>query len=527
MKKIIIGACAIGMCFVLTACGTSKNDATLTRLGNQLDETANTISNIQTINPTEITLTADSLEKISAKESPYPLYRNIRTAQESLQTEEQIKSIILNKTTNIKSNLSKNLTLSKSQISAIKELTENLGKYTNSISYSKNDLQSTAKAINSLKKNVEKFSPQLNAKINRLTCNSNARSAYYENLLATLNEIENCVYPYGYDNQMALYKEQNTQNQFNTSQNTTNDTNESENKQGIKNIDTYQQTTNNYTNCNDCDDKNCENCTNQPQQPQYYNQYATPYGLRNHYPYNYSAITPYSQFNPNRNTDTYGPTLRNIDTYGNNYAYNGINNYPVYNNAYNNFMFNKRYYPNQQFGHFYTSNDINRLAYENVPPMTTYVNSSADNLEPSINENQEKTEENTTIQDNLANTPKTLEYIAERDDKNTIIEHNDPISNAYTEQTTTHSANTEILETSATFKPIIDNSTNNNSKENNIIEKSSATNQLKSVSNPKVYIENNNNEEPTEIIAHNPESVLSATFPDINNKIPKPAKQVG
>ena len=189
-------------------------------------------------------------------------------------------------------------------------------------------------------------------------------------------------------------------------------------------------------------------------------------------------------------------------------------------------MFNKRYYPNQQFGHFYTSNDINRLAYENVPPMTTYVNSSADNLEPSINENQEKTEENTTIQDNLANTPKTLEYIAERDDKNTIIEHNDPISNTDSEQTT-HSLSTEILETSATFKPITENSTNNNSKENNIIEKIPATNQLKSVSNPKVYIENNNNEEPTEIIAHNLESVLNTTVSDINSKIPKPAKQVG
>ena len=53
MKKILLGTFAIGMCFVLSACGTSQNDATLTKLGNQLDETANTISKIQTLNPTE------------------------------------------------------------------------------------------------------------------------------------------------------------------------------------------------------------------------------------------------------------------------------------------------------------------------------------------------------------------------------------------------------------------------------------------------------------------------------------------
>ena len=55
MKKIILGITAILLTITLSACGASSNDAAITNLGNQLDETANTITSFKMINPNEHT----------------------------------------------------------------------------------------------------------------------------------------------------------------------------------------------------------------------------------------------------------------------------------------------------------------------------------------------------------------------------------------------------------------------------------------------------------------------------------------
>ncbi|MBP3431810.1 MAG: hypothetical protein J6K39_03040 [Clostridia bacterium] len=393
MKKIILGTLAAAMCVTVTACGTSANDAALNNLGNQLDKTANTISNIQTVNPTDLNLSTKTLETIANKDAS--VYSNVINTQQALLNEEYYKMDILNKTSKIKNSLGKDLKLSKAQTNAIKELTNNLAKYTNSVEYSKTEMNSSVKSIVSMKKNVEKNSDKINAKLNRLACNSNSRAAYYENILSTLNELD--CYISGSCGNEQTQTDIDTANSTQSSEETkkqeqTSDSKSTENKNGslTKNIDTYlpSDTTSGV--------ENCPNCTNQtntqnnnsaetnnsnpanngtiapaqpyaiPPRPAYpsngmnapyntnnaYAAFGAPSGMYPSQPYGYNSNNinmRYNRYNTSKNTDTYAPTARNIDTYrfnpangayGNNYnAYNtvtnGINSGNAAQNTYN------------------------------------------------------------------------------------------------------------------------------------------------------------------------------------------------
>ena len=56
MKKIFLGITAVALTLTLAACGTSGSSAAITSLSNQLDETSNTVSNMQTVNTSDISL---------------------------------------------------------------------------------------------------------------------------------------------------------------------------------------------------------------------------------------------------------------------------------------------------------------------------------------------------------------------------------------------------------------------------------------------------------------------------------------
>lgn len=369
MKKIILGSLAVAMCFTVTACGTSQGNATVTSLGNQLDQTANTISSVETVSPTELTLSEVMNEEESKDSCKHSLHDNMLLAQQSLLNEEYYKMDILNKTSKIKNKLSKDVKLSKAQANAVKELTSNLTKYTNSVGYTRNELKNTVKSISSLKKNTDKNSDKINAKLNKLACNSNTRACYYQNILNTLNQIENFI---GIDEDDTNSQDSTTETPNNL-ENETNST-EPQNKSGLpKNIDTYLPSTNQT--CPKCgneitdaqNNKTCPNCgaelvtpipvtpyNNMPYNTPYnapYNTPYNPYNSNNFNPYannyggmpynygmqNYGYNTPYAPynragFNPNRNTDSFGPMARNIDTYrGYGYNYNeGLTN-PGYN----------------------------------------------------------------------------------------------------------------------------------------------------------------------------------------------------
>lgn len=400
MKKIFLGVMAVTLSLALTACGTSANSATITNLGNQLDETANTVSNIQTVNPTDLNLTKNMLETMS-NASNSKLYSNAYNTQQNLINEEYYKTDILKKTANIKNSISKDIKLSKAQITAVKDLTSSLAKYTNSIAYTQGEMTNTIKSISSMKKNIDKNSDKINAKLNRLACNSNSRSSYYENLLNTLEQLETCLDVEGDTTSQNI---QTLDDETNNSDDTS-DTTDNEQDDTNNNIDTYRPGNKKYKKrkyCPDCQPNYPSNFNENINNARNYNQLYNPNTVNNG-TYNNPTI-PYgnvynrfNRFNPSRNTDTYGPTMKNIDTYGYNaanngygYGMNGLYRNGVY--GYGNGMFGNRYnfgnglgygygyglagyngglngaYPNK----IYNSNNFNRMI---MPNNTTFVNS--------------------------------------------------------------------------------------------------------------------------------------------------------
>lgn len=382
MKKIILGITAILLTITLSACGASSNEAAITNLGNQLDETANTITNFKTINPNDLSISSEKTNTFSNE-----TISNSRQAQLLLLNEQYCKTDILRQTAKLKSGLSKNLKLSKAQITAIKDYTNSLGKYTNSIAYTESEMESAAKSVSSLKKNSAKNTEKINAKLSRLMCNSNARSAYFENILHTLEELENCLNLNFNQNEnktppIIIDTPDNDQNSATDTQNQP----QSQNKNKIKNIDTYapypintDKTPNNKVN---------KNIKTQPSNFQEFGEDGEYYRYIN--PINTQIGQNDNQFNPPRNIDTYAPITRNIDTYGINngigygintpfganrmYGGNGIYNGMYGNRFYGNgFCYNGFNQMNNPYG-IYNSNNINRMTTPYQYPAITSAN---------------------------------------------------------------------------------------------------------------------------------------------------------
>ena len=155
---------------------------------------------------------------------------------------------------------------------------------------------------------------------------------------------------YQYNNQNNTNKNMNnknntTNNYVNNSENTNNDTNNNKTQKGlVKNIDTYKANSGNASdNANLANNENNGNnnmiANNRMRYPG--NAYNRPYNNRpynNPYYNNYYPNYGYNRgFNPGRNTDTYYPLNKNIDTYrinpngyNNEYNYYGYNNYNTY-----------------------------------------------------------------------------------------------------------------------------------------------------------------------------------------------------
>ncbi len=312
MKKFFIGMTGIALCLCLTACGKSSNPSSISGLSNQLDSTANALTSISTISPSQIDLS--NTDKTT-------LCEDSRMTMQALLNEQYYKTEILDRTATLKNNLGE-ITLSKAQKSALGDLTNTLNKYTNSIVNTKYEMTSSAKSISSLKKDTSKNEEKLRAKYNRLACNSNMRSAYYENILNTLDEIEDCLNLNCPSCNKPNNQIQQEQNPADDLKDVADDNKIVENKNSKallkKNIDTYQ-------NKNDINES--ENIENEilPER-----------NTRRHFYHNpnrtNTVYNRFERFNPTRNTDTYGPNRRNIDSFGG-YGYNGgygFNNYGGY-----------------------------------------------------------------------------------------------------------------------------------------------------------------------------------------------------
>lgn len=403
--KIILSGLSLLLCVTLTACGSSSETAAVTNLANQLDKTNNSIASIKQVADTDIDMTEEMLDKLATENKNESVQKNLNITKNTLMLEQLYKANVMYETAKIKRYLAKeDVKLAKNQVSAIKDLTASLSKYNNSVAYSGNEFNSTYRNYNKMKKTANKNAERVNAKLNKLACNSNARCSYYENLLNTLKQVEDvlgiqddyvALPPYentpdsnitqptpenGTENieneitnetpEVDNSTDENTLNNINKEDETNKEDNNQKNK-SIKNIDTFdnqaKNKTNNLNNVNDSQNNQTYNKNVAPtpyvspapyqgNTPPYTNM-MPPYQGSNmvNNPNYYNAIGRRHVLNPNRNTDTYGPTMKNIDTYRNNYEFNnGIynGNYGI-NNGINNGSNNG----------IYNSNNINRLTY--------------------------------------------------------------------------------------------------------------------------------------------------------------------
>lgn len=308
---------------------TTNDQAVIDKLSTQLDKVINTVSEVSVANIDEISrediggIQFTSQSTLSGARQPATaIAKNI----------ESNRYQILRKAKTIKKDIvGGDIKLGNDNARAISELTNSMQKYTTELTRTKSDYRNTVRSISKL----DDTNTQFDAKLTRLNCCLESRDCYMNNILQSLNNVESIL--------DALDNNTNNNNNNNDYTNTQQDTSESNTKDwGNKTPEDYTNSnstnipsnfnipnynlpqnynSNQYNYTPNCPDGNCfnnQNCENGI----CYNNVA---GM-NGYTYNRGP------FNPNRNTDTYGPGLTNIDTYrftgnGYNYGYNfGPNN---------------------------------------------------------------------------------------------------------------------------------------------------------------------------------------------------------
>ena len=318
MKKLLIFAGILATSLSIAGCSGTNESAVINRLSHQLDRTANTVNTINQDTSSDI-----AIENISRLFSDKATTSQISVLSEAYQSSANaasgargLSSKINKKIINIKKSIAGNLKLGNENTGTINELTTSMQKYTSNLNKTKSEYKNAAKAI--YKIGEENESEQLNVKLARLSCCVEARNCYMQNLLLTLENIENILNGLE-DNQNENEVVENEQNDYQNDLETQNIQNNAQIQNQMP-INQNYNANNGYYN----------------QQPYYPN--ATNYGGANGYNGNFNYPYAYGNgaggygwrggFNPDRNTDTYGPGVTNIDTYkfnGNNRRFNGSN----------------------------------------------------------------------------------------------------------------------------------------------------------------------------------------------------------
>lgn len=315
MKKLLIFAGILATSLSVVGCSGTNESAVINRLSHQLDRTATTVNSINQDPSSDI-----AIENISRLFSDKASTSQIKVLSDAYQSSANAASSarglsnkINRKIVNIKKSIAENLKLGNENTATINELTTSMQKYTSYLNKTKSEYKNAAKAIYKIGEDNE--SEQLNVKLARLSCCVESRNCYMQNLLLTLENIENIL--------NGLEADQNENENIETSQNEYQENFEPQTTQNSQ-IQNQIPINQNYS----------YNNGYYPQQP--YNPTTTYYGNANGYnnafnnPYGYGngAYGWRGGFNPDRNTDTYGPGVTNIDTYkfnGNNRRFQGSN----------------------------------------------------------------------------------------------------------------------------------------------------------------------------------------------------------
>ena len=351
-NKMILGALSLLLCVTMAGCSSSTSTMTKTNISSQLDKTNNSIATVKSVSASDVEIDNEKLDSIDSEQKCAQFKNNMARAQATINAENYYKDEILYKTALIKKYLQKeDLKLKKGELNALKDLNANLSNYNDNVARSSNEFNATYRNYNTMKRSASRNIDRVNAKLNKITCNSNTRCSYYINILNTLQSMEDIlgIDDYDYYNDLKDNILEDTPSESIETPNENEETietpsgngqtNEKLNNQNgkrffPKNIDTYRNIENNAENINE--NTGTENNTT-----------------------------------PIRNTDTYAPFRRNIDTYrpyGYGYGMYGMNGYGM--NGYGmNGMYNG--YGMNGYGNFYNrginspygynSNNINRL----------------------------------------------------------------------------------------------------------------------------------------------------------------------
>lgn len=315
MKKLLIFAGVLATSLSLAGCSGTNESAVINRLSHQLDRTANTVSTINQDASSDIAIenisklfsNKASTSQISVLSEAYQSSANAASSARGLSNKINKKII------NIKKSIAGNIKLGNDNTGTINELTTSMQKYTSNLNKTKSEYKNVANAIYKIGEDNE--SEQLDVKLAKLSCCVEARNCYMQNLLLTLENIENIL--------NGIEESTQEENEDNQVQNSfENDLISQQTKdlpaQNSTQINQNYPFSNGYY----------------PNQP--YNQNTMYYGgangynnaYNNGYGYGYGSYGWRGGFNPDRNTDTYGPGATNIDTYkfnGNNRHFNGSN----------------------------------------------------------------------------------------------------------------------------------------------------------------------------------------------------------
>ncbi len=306
MKKIIISIFCFIVCLAMVGCSSNSDSQALKNLNSQLNRVSEIVSSTSS---SEVSEVSPSFSQPYTNNN-YQLPRLKENAYQNMLKEEELRQNVLTLNVYLKETQGKKYKLGKNKANALNDLTSNLSKYATYL----NDTKANVKnSVNKIKKSTKIQSldiEQAKAGYVELGNNMNERLSYLSNLYNTLNEIailldNNCIEEnnnintnnlnnyYNYDKNNNEYNNQNNQIETNN------------NKKS--NIDTFN---NNLTNNNINSTNNLNNNQNNFQ-----NQYQD-YGYNNYNNYDFNYwYGRNNKFNPNRNTDTFFPRYRNIDTF--------------------------------------------------------------------------------------------------------------------------------------------------------------------------------------------------------------------
>lgn len=307
MKKILLTTMCSLLALTAMGCSSTNETQVLNNLSTKLDRVSTIVSNTST---TEVNSVSPLEIEQYQQSNPNYMQSVRRNAYNNMVREEELRQGVLSTSSYLKSSIDKKYKLGKSKTMALMSLTDSLETYISNLAGTKLSVKNTVNKI-------QRYTNIQNIDINRTRVSYNelnnlmqARATYLANLQNTMYEICDIL-------NESVVQENNAQT------NKTN-TNNVKNNTIRRNIDTYnnkidKKTTNSE---NEINDEVVNTSYEYPNNP--YNNYYNNNYYNNYYNRDY-------RFNPNRNTDTFYPRVKNIDTYRFNPNYNGN---PYYNYGY-------------------------------------------------------------------------------------------------------------------------------------------------------------------------------------------------